>query len=126
MYARRNDFLDTPGWRQCKRFIKNGKTLARMANQAKRRSHCNQPKYKYRVQVPRSHEEAAWIDTKDGNTKWQDSERTKINQLDEYSTFEDLGIGTKTPEGYKKIPCHMVYDVKHTGAYKSRFVVGGY
>ena len=35
-------------------------------------------------------------------------------------------MNTKTPEGYKKIPCHMVYDVKHTVAYKSRFVAGGH
>ena len=76
--------------------------------------------------MPRSHEEAVWIDTKDGNTKWQDSERTEINQLDEYSTFEDLGMGAETPEGYKNLPCHMIYDVKHMGAYKSRFVAGGH
>ena len=45
MYARRNRWLDTQGWRQCKRIIKNGKTLACMENQAKLQSHRNRPKY---------------------------------------------------------------------------------
>ena len=126
LYAQRNGMLDVPGWRRCKHFIKNKKTLARMANQVKLRTHRNQPKYKYGVQVPRSHDEAMWIDTKNGNTNWQDAEKVEIDQLDEYDTFKDLGPNAAIPEGHKKIPCHMVYDFKHDGRYKARFVAGGH
>ena len=30
------------------------------------------------------------------------------------------------PSGYKRIRCHMVYDVKHYGRHKSRLVAGGH
>ena len=100
--------------------------MARMANQVKLRTYRNRPKYKYGVQVPRSHEEAVWIDTKNGNTHWQDAEDVEVAQLDEYDTFEDLGKGAEVPDGHKKIPCHMVYDFKHDGRYKARFVAGGH
>ena len=126
LYAQKNGLLNTRKWRECKKFIKNAKTMARMANQVKLRTYRNRPKYKYGVQVPRSHEEAVWIDTKNGNTHWQDAEDVEVAQLDEYDTFEDLGKGAPTPEGHKKIPCHMVYDFKHDGRYKARFVAGGH
>jgi hypothetical protein len=35
LYAQRNGLLSTPGWKRCKRYIKNPKTLARMINQTK-------------------------------------------------------------------------------------------
>ena len=44
----------------------------------------------------------------------------------DYNTFESLGKGAPIPEGYTKIPCHMVYDVKHDGRFKSRFMAGGH
>ena len=66
------------------------------------------------------------IDTRDGNTKWRDSEKLEVNQLDEYESFEDKGLNAPVPDGYKKIRCHFVYDVKHDGRYKSRFVAGGH
>ena len=49
-----------------------------------------------------------------------------LKQLFEYDTFDDLGLGVAVPEGYKKIPCHMVYDVKWDGRHKARFVAGGH
>ena len=53
-----------------------------------------------------------------GNTKWQEAEATEIRQLHEYSTFVDKGIGCKTPDAYKRIRFHMVYDIKHDGVIK--------
>ena len=50
----------------------------------------------------------------------------ELSQLQEYSTFRDLGKGALGPEGYKKIKVHMVYDVKHDGRHKSRLVAGGH
>ena len=90
-----------------------------MLNQVRLKNFRNQPRYKYGYQVPRSHEEAVKIDKKNGNRKWQDSEDLELDQLWEYDTFEDRGLGAPIPKGYKKIPCHMVYDIKHDGRHKS-------
>ncbi len=82
--------------------------------------------YKYGVQVPRDHEEAVFIDEKNGNTLWQDSEAREMGQLFEYNSFKDLGKGAPIPKGYQKIPCHFIYDVKPDRKRKSRMVAGGH
>lgn len=66
------------------------------------------------------------IDESDGNTKWADAEQLEVAQLFEYQCFKDMGKGSAVPTGYKKIPCHFVYDVKHSGKYKAHFVAGGH
>ena len=126
MYAKENGMLDEPGWRRCKNYVKNNKKLARMIHQARLKCNRNAPRYKYGVQVPRSHDEAVRIDRKNGNTHWQDAEKLEVAQLKEYEVFRSQGPGGKLPEGYKIIPCHMVYDVKHDGRKKARFVAGGH
>jgi hypothetical protein len=49
-----------------------------------------------------------------------------MKQLAEYKTFVDRGRGGTPPLDYKKIECHMVYDVKHDSCHKSRPVAGGH
>ena len=56
-----------------------------------------------------------WIDEKEGNAKWRDSEELEIGQLKEYESFKSLGKGAILPDGYTIIPCHFVYDIKHDG-----------
>ena len=126
LYAQRNDLLDTPGWKECRRYVKNPKKLSRMINQARLKCNRTRPVYKYGFQIPRNHEEATKIDEKYGNTKWQDAEKLEIKQLFEYEAFEDKGLGADLPIGYTKIPCHFVYDVKHDGRHKARMVAGGH
>jgi hypothetical protein len=126
LYAMKNNLLSEPGFRRCQNHTKNAKKLARMINQAKLKNYRNRPVYQYGYQVPRNHEEAVFIDEKCGNTMWQDAEKLEISQLFEYDTFKDLGKGTPIPEGYQKIPCHMVYAVKHDGRHKARMVAGGH
>ena len=126
MYAKKNGLLEIDGWKRCKRIVKNTKILARMANQTKLRSYRNKPVYHYGIQVPRDHKEAVWLDEKNGNTLWQDSEELELKQLDEYDTFIDKGLGTPVPEGYTLIPCHLVFACKHDGRRKGRFVAGGH
>jgi hypothetical protein len=55
------------------------------------------------------------LDKANGNTKVQDAEATEKSQLMEYNTIIDRGIGGIAPNEYKKIQCHMIYDVKHDG-----------
>jgi hypothetical protein len=44
----------------------------------------------------------------------------------EYNTLTDKGINCTPTSGYKKIQCHMVYNVKHAGRHKARLVAGGH
>jgi hypothetical protein len=126
LYAMKNDLLQVDGFRRCRKYTKNTKKLARMINQARLKSFRNKPVYQYGYQVPRNHEEAVFIDVRMGNTRWQDAEKLELKQLFDYDTFKDLGLGAPVPEGYQKIPCHMVYAVKHDGRHKARMVAGGH
>ena len=51
-----------------------------------------------------------------------------MKQLDDYECFIDKGVYGKDapPVGYKKIRAHLVFDVKHDGRHKARFVGGGH
>ena len=126
MYGLKHDLLSTPGWKRCRTYAKRQKVIGRMINQVRLKNFRNRPRYKYGFQVPRNHQEAVMIDEREGNRKWQDSEDLELKQLFDYETFSDLGKGVPTPDGYKQIPCHMVYDVKWDGRHKSRFVAGGH
>jgi hypothetical protein len=66
------------------------------------------------------------LDNKANNKLWQESESTEINALNDYETFIDLGKGNFPSKDYKRIRCHMVYDVKHDGRHRSRLVAGGH
>ena len=126
MYAAKHGLLETDGWKRLKSFARRKKVIGRMINQVRLKNFRNRPRYKYGFQVPRSHEEAVLIDEREGNRKWQDSEELELGQLYEYDTFDIRPKGSPIPDGYKKIPCHMVYDVKWDGRHKSRFVAGGH
>jgi hypothetical protein len=76
--------------------------------------------------VPKNHQEAVKIDKRNGNTKFQDAEKEEIAALNSKECFKNLGKGTETPTGYKKILCHFVYDVKFDGRHKARFVAEGH
>ena len=51
---------------------------------------------------------------------------TELSQIVEYETFEDKGKGAKVPKDYKLTRCHFVFDVKHDGHHKARYVAGGH
>jgi hypothetical protein len=125
LYAKENGLLNTPGWKSLKRIANKEKQFERMVNQAKMQEDRNGPIYKFGVRVPRSKFEAVALDAKHGNTKWQDAIEVELAQLDDYNTFIDHGIGSK-PVGYKRINCHIIYDVKHDMRHKARLVAGGH
>jgi hypothetical protein len=56
----------------------------------------------------------------------KDSEKTEIEQLAKNKAFNDKGVGGEAPTKYKKIRCHIIYDVKHDERRKSRLVAGGH
>ena len=46
--------------------------------------------------------------------------------MDEYETFTRIGKDTKPTKGYKRISVHFVYDGKHDGRHKVRYVTDGH
>ena len=126
VYAKENGLLEEDDWKKFNKLARRQKKLTRMVNQAKLKSFRTKPVYKFGYLVPRNHEQAVELDAKNGNTKWQDAEALEILQHAEYETFFDKGKDALPPPGYKKIRCHMVYDVKHEGRHKARLVAGGH
>jgi hypothetical protein len=51
-----------------------------------------------------------------------------MQQFDDYHCFIDAGIYSRDspPSDYKKIWAHLVFDVKHDGRHKARFVGSGH
>lgn len=126
LYAKKHKLLGRPEWRGCRKLAKTDKRLARMVCQAKLRNHRNRPRYKYGFQVPRDHHEAMMIDELTGTTKWAEAEGYEFGCIEKYDVYKDLGKHAKAPDGYTKIPCHFVYDIKPDGRHRARFVAGGH
>eukprot|EP00957_Ditylum_brightwellii_P053256 4038058-Ditylum_brightwellii.AAC.1 len=125
-YAKEHDLLETPGWKFLKPTARRAKKLQRMLNQARRASHNNAVRYKFGVQIPRTVKEAYALDAANGDTKWADAIKTELDQLSEYETFIDHGVGRQLPAGYKMIRCHIIFDCKEDGRRKARYVGGGH
>ena len=128
IYAKDNNLLELPGWKRFKNLAKRQKKFTRLVNQAKLRSFNTAPRYKYGFEVPRNYADAMRLDAKNKNTLWKDAVTLELSQIDEYSTFIDLGHQTKSspPAGYKKIRVHLIFDVKHDGRHRARLVADGH
>jgi hypothetical protein len=126
IYAKENGLLAKPGWKRFKSIARRQKKMFRMANQAKLRSFRTAPKYQYGFQVPRDYKQGIELDTRNCNTKWQDSTVLEFTQLDEYDTFTDLGKGGNVPTNFKKIRVHLIFAGKHDGRHKARCVADGH
>jgi hypothetical protein len=68
IYAKDNNLLDIPGWKRFKSISRSQQHMFCMANQAKLRSFCLVPKYKYRFEIPRDYKHAVELDEKHGTT----------------------------------------------------------
>jgi len=128
VYARDNNLLDQPSWKHFKKLAAQEKQLLRLVRQAKMCSYKSAPQYKFGYHIPSTFEEALAFDKANGNSKWQGAMALEIKQLFDYDCFEDGGIHGKapSPEVYKKIRGRLVYDVKHDGRHKARYVAGGH
>ena len=79
---------------------------------------------KFGIDLPATYEEAVALDKKNGNTLWQDATRKEINNVE--IAFKFLDDGTSLPIGFKKITCHLIFDVKFDLTRKARYVGGGH
>ena len=124
-YAMDNDLLDVEGWKHFRRLAKKDKQCSHMLHQLWLNSVWHSLIYKFGIQVPCNHKEVAFLDEKNGNTKWKDAQHLELSQIMKYETFDDRGPGHKIIPGYQHIHVHLVYDMKHDLRHKARLVVGG-
>jgi hypothetical protein len=82
-------------------------------------------KYKFGVEVPHSVKHAIQLDKENGDSMWQQAMETELRQINTYETFRDLE-GKPIPDGYKKIPYQIIFDVKFDLRRKARLVAGGH
>ena len=134
MYARDHNLLQTPGWKQFRRIARREKVMERLIHQTRLKQFRRAPKYKFGVQIPYDYAEAKRLDELNGNNKWQEATDQEIGLLHEYRTFIDKGKVqydkhrrvTNVPKGYKQIRGRFVYDCKHDGRHRGRYVAGGH
>ena len=77
------------------------------------------PIYKFGVRVPRDMKEALLLDQQDKTNLWKEAIAKEMPKIIEFQVFKTASNG-KPPEGYEKIPCHMMYDVRFDGRRKAR------
>jgi hypothetical protein len=61
-------------------------------------------KYMYGFKIPLGYEDAIRLGKLHGNGEWHSATKLEMDQLHEYDTFHDKGIGTTAGEKFKKIP----------------------
>ena len=81
-------------------------------------------KMKFGIYIPETYEEAVIMDKQNGNTLWQDATKKEMKNVE--VAFKFLDDGTKMPIGFKKITCHLIFDVKFDLTRKARYVGGGH
>jgi hypothetical protein len=126
IYAKDNNLLDVPSWKRFKSIARRQQHMFCMANQAKLRSFCLSPKYKYGFEILWDYKHAMELDEKHCTTQWVDATSLEMVQLDDYHCFHDQGKGVDIPKGFKKIQVHLIYDVKKNGRHKERLVADGH
>ena len=102
-----------------------GNAPSELSRAFKARTQPGSPKFKFGVQVPLGLKQAARLDKQNGNTLWQDAIDKELKQLSDYKTFKLLDPGEVLGSEYKRIPYHIVFDVKFDLRRKARLVAGG-
>ena len=78
--------------------------------------------HKYGIPLPKSIEEALWINRELGTNLWQKVIKKEMRTIDCAFEFPE---DNKALVGYQKIDCHMVFDVKMTLKCKVQYVASG-
>jgi hypothetical protein len=80
--------------------------------------------HKFGLELPRTVKRALEIDRETGTDFWAKAIEKEMKHV--RPAFEILVAGAKAPLMSKRIPCHMVFDIKIDFTRKSRFVAGGH
>ena len=62
------------------------------------------------------------LDKENGNTLWQDTIQSELDQISSYKSFRNIGIGVSPGADFKKIKVKFVFDCKVDGCRKGRLV----
>lgn len=98
------------------------KKRSRMINKVKTRM--RKGNMKFGVLIPLTVPEALEQDNINGNTLWKDAIAKEYANVK--VAFQLLNDGQKVPPTYKKITCHLVFEVKYDLRRKARYVAGGH
>jgi hypothetical protein len=80
--------------------------------------------HKFGIEVPKSIDDALELDKKNGNTLWADAIAKEMKNV--RVAFKILPNGERAPNGYQRIHCHTIFDVKMENFQrKARLVAGG-
>ena len=79
--------------------------------------------HKFGIELPKSVEEALRIDDRTGTDFWRKAIELEMKNVQPAFEFID---GDVVPKFYKKIDCHMIFDVKMDLTRKARLVAGGH
>ena len=79
---------------------------------------------KFGVEVPTNVKEAMLLDEKNGNHLWEEAIKKEMKNA--RVAFQLLEREDKPPPGYKRITCHLIFDVNFDLTRKARYVAGGH
>ena len=123
-HAYRNNLTEEPGFEWIPEYLATDSEIEEYLRAF--RTIKQEKKYKFGVEVPRNPRHALELDNANGTTGWKDSIKTELDQIMDYEVFVVIPDGEPVPDGYKRIPYHIVHDVKFDGRLKSRLVAGGH
>ena len=123
-YARSNDLLDKPRWKQLCCYVKNTKKIKRLLKASKDKQLRKTVKIKFSMKIPHYHKEAIMFDSDNDNTNWKDADLLKIKHIYNFDPFDSLRPITiaRIIPGHTKIQVHIIYYYKQDGIYKTRMV----
>jgi Reverse transcriptase (RNA-dependent DNA polymerase) len=119
-YAVTNKLVEEPAfaWWVREALRRRDRIIGKVASRYWKRTH------KYGVEIPKSVEEALAIDKRTGTDCWRRAIEKEMTNVRVAFEFRDDNV---MPVGYKKIDCHMIFDVKMVGLVrKARLVAGGH
>jgi hypothetical protein len=97
---------------------KRERIIAAIKIRASKRSH------KFGLEVPMSVKRALEIDQETGTDLWRKAIEKEMHHV--LCAFEILDEDAPEPRMSKRIPCHMIFDIKMDFTRKARFVAGGH
>ena len=79
---------------------------------------------KFGIKIPVDYDEAVKFDRENNNKLWQESIKKEMKNVQVAFKFND--DNESIPIGFKKITCHIIFDVKFDLTRKARYVAGGH
>jgi transposase InsO family protein len=122
LFAERENLLNYDAWKWAKTYVRKHKRTIRILRAHYVKVQGRTYRFQFGIRIPVSISEALRLDSQNGNTLWRDAIDKEIDKIIDYEVFKPVDVA---PEGYQRIPCHMVFAVKVDGRHKARLVAGG-